>query len=61
MDHEVDGGEMAEREAELRKRLRLPNGLIARATTKAFPAKVAKVKRKGREGKRSAKRGKVAA
>ncbi|MFC6647377.1 rRNA maturation RNase YbeY [Granulicella cerasi] len=30
MDHEVDSGEMAAREAELRKKLRLPNGLIAR-------------------------------
>lgn len=31
MDHEVDGGEMAAREAELRRRLHLPVGLIARA------------------------------
>jgi probable rRNA maturation factor len=31
MDHENDRGEMAEREAELRARLRLPSGLIARA------------------------------
>jgi probable rRNA maturation factor len=30
MDHEVDRGEMAAREAELRKKLRLPLGLIAR-------------------------------
>ncbi|MES2394150.1 MAG: rRNA maturation RNase YbeY [Acidobacteriota bacterium] len=30
MDHEVDNGEMATREAELRKKLRLPVGLIAR-------------------------------
>ncbi len=30
MDHETDRGEMAEREGELRVRLRLPNGLIAR-------------------------------
>ncbi|HEV2577796.1 MAG TPA: rRNA maturation RNase YbeY [Acidobacteriaceae bacterium] len=30
MDHETDRGEMAAREAELRKRLRLPSGLIAR-------------------------------
>jgi probable rRNA maturation factor len=30
MDHERDGGEMAAREAELRERLRLPSGLIAR-------------------------------
>ena len=31
MDHETDKGEMASREAELRTRLRLPVGLIARA------------------------------
>jgi len=30
MDHETDGGEMAAREAALRERLRLRNGLIAR-------------------------------
>ena len=30
MDHEADRGEMAEREGELRGKLRLPNGLIAR-------------------------------
>ena len=30
MDHEVDRGEMAEREGLLRRALRLPNGLIAR-------------------------------
>ncbi len=48
MDHEVDGGEMAAREAELRKRLRLRSGLIAR-TTKAN-AKAAK-DAKAREGR----------
>jgi probable rRNA maturation factor len=31
MDHEIDDGEMAEREGVLRARLRLPDGLIARA------------------------------
>ena len=31
MDHEADRGEMAAREAELRRTLRLPSGLIARA------------------------------
>ncbi len=31
MDHEADTGEMAEREAALRRQLRLPAGLIARA------------------------------
>lgn len=30
MDHEVDGGEMRAREGELRRKLRLPVGLIAR-------------------------------
>ena len=35
MDHETDAGEMAAREAELRKRLRLPDGLIARAAATA--------------------------
>ena len=34
-DHESDCGEMAAREAELRTQLRLPNSLIARATTPA--------------------------
>jgi probable rRNA maturation factor len=42
MDHEVDCGEMAEREGELRGRLRLPNGLIARVEGRA------KAKAKGR-------------
>jgi len=40
MDHEVDNGEMAAREATLRTRLRLPNSLIARVITKARRAKV---------------------
>jgi len=35
MDHEADRGEMATKEAQLRKRLRLPNGLIARVDAKA--------------------------
>ncbi len=34
MDHETDEGEMAVREAELRRRLRLPVGLIARVATR---------------------------
>ena len=42
MDHEADGGEMAEREGELRAKLRLPNGLIARVEGRA------KAKAKGR-------------
>jgi probable rRNA maturation factor len=67
MDHEVDDGEMAEREGLLRKELRLPSGLIARvegfsrspkgmterkARTKASDAKGAKLKGKLREVKR---------
>jgi probable rRNA maturation factor len=35
MDHEVDSGEMAEREAELRRELRLPVTLIERASQPA--------------------------
>jgi probable rRNA maturation factor len=56
MDHETDRGEMAEREGELRGRLRLPNGLIARvegggramatATTTAKARATAKTKTK---------------
>lgn len=38
MDHETDRGEMAAREAALRKRLRLKSGLIARVE-KSFDAK----------------------
>ncbi|GAC1415238.1 MAG: hypothetical protein NVSMB62_02470 [Acidobacteriaceae bacterium] len=34
-DHEIDSGEMAEREAELRRQLRLPTGLIARTEAPA--------------------------
>ena len=34
-DHEADDGEMAAREVELRRQLRLPTSLIARVTTKA--------------------------
>jgi probable rRNA maturation factor len=67
MDHEVDAGEMAEREAQLRKRLRLKSGLIARSGPKSrFPsgmtnkktkatalnAEGAKFKRKGRNARR---------
>jgi len=60
MDHETDRGEMAEREAELRRRFGLPNGLIARAgkataraTASALNAKGAKVQRKVRKGKQT--------
>ena len=37
-DHEIDDGEMAEHEAVLRKQLRLPVGLIARAEERAAKA-----------------------
>jgi len=55
MDHEVDSGEMAAREAELRVALKLPVGLIwragnATATATALNAEDAKEKRKGRGG-----------
>jgi probable rRNA maturation factor len=40
MDHEVDNGEMAAREATLRTKLRLPNSLIARVSTKVRKSKV---------------------
>ncbi len=60
MDHESDRGEMADREAELRKQFGLPSGLIARAGTveaiakaTALNAKGAKVQRKVRKGKQS--------
>ena len=35
MDHETDHGEMAAKEAELRRSLRLPSGLIARSSSAA--------------------------
>ncbi len=58
-DHEADAGEMAVREAALRRALRLPGGLIARAEVgkakakakaKAFNAKGAEERREGRRG-----------
>jgi probable rRNA maturation factor len=56
MDHETDSGEMAKREGVLRVKLRLPNGLIARAgevraKATALDAKVTKEERKGRKGR----------
>jgi probable rRNA maturation factor len=60
MDHERDRGEMAAREAELRRRFGLPSGLIERsgktrasANARALNAKGAKVQRKERKGKQS--------
>jgi probable rRNA maturation factor len=53
MDHETDRGEMAAREAELRLRLRVKSGLIARVEGKNFNAKDAKERRKGRNGTRA--------
>jgi probable rRNA maturation factor len=55
MDHEVDRGEMAERESGLRRKLRLKRGLIARVGEPAKAktnAKGVKVGRKGRDGMR---------
>ena len=49
MDHEADRGEMAAREAMLRAKLRLPDGLIARAGTTRVQNDV----RKGRTRKRA--------
>lgn len=54
MDHETDRGEMAAREAELRERLRLKSGLIARVEGKSFGAR-AGVKKTVREVKRRAR------
>jgi probable rRNA maturation factor len=42
MDHESDHGEMAAREAGLRKQLRLPAGLIARVSQSAAKARMGK-------------------
>ena len=47
MDHETDRGEMAGRETELRKRLRLKSGLIARVE-RVSPARKSAAVRKGR-------------
>jgi hypothetical protein len=56
MDHEVDKGEMAGREAELRVRLRLPNNLIARVgeerEVRRGVRRVAGERRAGRKGLR---------
>jgi probable rRNA maturation factor len=54
MDHETDKGEMAKREAELRVRLRLPSGLIARVegegkSQSRFPAGMTTRKAKAKE------------
>jgi probable rRNA maturation factor len=61
MDHETDSGEMAALETELRLKLRLPNGLIARtaASPKKFQAvannRAVKEAAYGLKAKRSAK------
>jgi probable rRNA maturation factor len=47
-DHETDSGEMAARETELRQRLGLPSGLIARASkssASATPSKPSALRR----------------
>jgi probable rRNA maturation factor len=53
MDHEVDRGEMAEREAELRGKLRLQRGLIARVGEKQIPSGNDRKKSKGNNKSRS--------
>lgn len=45
-DHEIDSGEMAGREAELRQELGLPTSLIARASGKSAAKRSGKVARK---------------
>jgi probable rRNA maturation factor len=52
MDHEVDGGEMAAREAELRKALGLKSGLIARVEGGARYASEKQVPRVARKGRK---------
>jgi probable rRNA maturation factor len=54
MDHEVDGGEMAAREAELRVKLRMKSGLIARVET-ARPAGKKQVTRFARNDRKNGK------
>lgn len=49
MDHEMDGGEMAAREAELRTQLRLPRGLIARVESPLRKGKAAVASSRGRK------------
>jgi probable rRNA maturation factor len=46
LDHERDNGEMAEREMNLRRSLRLPEGLIERSSRAATKAKPGSMKRK---------------
>ncbi|HWZ51701.1 MAG TPA: rRNA maturation RNase YbeY [Granulicella sp.] len=51
LDHETDSGEMAAREAELRRELRLPNGLIARTEAPKAQPKAAKQRPRPRTAK----------
>ena len=48
MDHETDAGEMAAREAELRRRLRLAQGLIGRTESSRDPQPAAQRRRRAR-------------
>ncbi len=50
MDHETDSGEMALREAELRKRLKLPQGLIGRTKAEIGREGVSAASRFGKSG-----------
>jgi probable rRNA maturation factor len=69
MDHEVDGGEMAEREGLLREALKLPGGLIervvvrgkAKATATATATAKARAKAKARARARAKARAKARA
>ena len=54
MDHEIDRGEMAAREAELRTQLRLRNGLIARVESPLRKGTSTKACSQDRKTKRSA-------
>ena len=55
MDHEVDGGEMAAREAGLRTQLRLPRGLIARVELPVRKGKPTTTVSGGRKTKKATK------
>src|ERR1700753_1697715 len=53
MDHETDRGEMAAKETELREKLRLPSGLIARVEGASASRRKAKATTTPKAGKRS--------
>ena len=51
-DHETDNGEMAAREATLRRQLRLPATLIERTTTKSSPRRIPPTTQSKKRGRR---------